>query len=182
MARCATCLARAPKIAMSFREALRVVGQLRDEGVIQEYAVGGAMAMVFWSEPVATYDLDVFVLMPEQAGPLVSLAPLYEWSRQRGFAIENEHIVISGVPVQIIPAPNELTEAAVREAVVLDLEGLPVRVVSPEYLIALYLEPSARTRKRMERVAALLEGAPIDRSRLESILGRYGLSLPEQFS
>jgi len=60
---------------MGFQSALIAVGQLRDEGIISEYAVGGAMAMVFWSEPVATYDLDVFVLMPARSGLLVSLAP-----------------------------------------------------------------------------------------------------------
>ena len=167
---------------MSFREALGIVGQLRDEGVVEEYAVGGAMAMVFWAEPVATYDLDVFVLLPADSGPLVSLAPLYEWAIRRGYAVLQEHIMMAGVPVQIIPAHNDLAEEAVREAVLLDLEGLPVRVVRPEYLIALYLETSARTRKRMERVAALLEGAQIDRSRLDLILSRYGLSLPGELS
>lgn len=167
---------------MSFRQALGIVGQLRDEGVVEEYAVGGAMAMVFWAEPVATYDLDVFVLLPADGGALVSLAPLYEWAIRRGYAVLQEHIMMAGVPVQIIPAHNDLAEEAIREAVLLDLEGVPVRVLRPEYLIALYLEPSARTRKRMERVAALLEGAQIDRSRLDLILSLYGLSLPGELS
>src|SRR6476620_10337109 len=118
---------------MSFRDAVVAVGQLREDGVIAEYAVGGAMAMVFWAEPVATYDLDVFVLLPAAGGPLVSLAPLYEWARRRGYAVQDEHIVMEGVPVQIIPAHNDLAEEAVREAVTLELEGTPVRVIRPEH-------------------------------------------------
>jgi len=167
---------------MSFRDALIAIGQLRDEAVISEYAIGGAMAMVFWSEPVATYDLDVFVLMPTGSGPLISLAPLYAWAARNGYAVEQEHIVISSVPVQIIPAHNDLAEEAVSEAVLLEFHGAPVRVMRPEHLVALYLEPSARTRKRLERVAALLEGDVIDRPRLDSILSRFGLALPEERS
>lgn len=167
---------------MSFRDALIAVGQLHQDGLVSEYAVGGAMAIVFWSEPVATYDLDVFVLLPGGSSPIVSLAPLYDWALRRGYAVEREHIVIARVPVQIIPAHDDLAEEAVREAVLLDLEGVPVRVIRPEHLIALYLEPSARTRKRLERVAALLEGAEVDRVRLDSILSRFGLALPGELS
>ncbi|MGK2857192.1 MAG: hypothetical protein ACSLFQ_08290 [Thermoanaerobaculia bacterium] len=136
------------------------------------------MAMVFWSEPVATYDLDVFVILPAGGGPLVSLAPVYEWAKARDYAVRQEHIVIGGVPVQVIPAHNALAEEAVREADSVDYEGASVRVIRPEHLIALYLEPSARTRKRLERVATLLESGNVDRARLDAILSRHGLSLP----
>jgi hypothetical protein len=163
---------------MSFRDALIAVGQLRDAGIISDYAVGGAMAFVFWTEPVSTFDLDVFAILPATGGPLVSLAPVYEWASRRGYPVEKEHVIMGGVPVQIIPAHNDLAEEAVREAAVLDVEGLPVRVIRPEHLIALYLEPSARTQKRLERVASLLESGPVDRTRLASILSRHGLALP----
>jgi hypothetical protein len=166
---------------MSFREALHAVGSLRDEGIVVDIAIGGAMAMGFWAEPVATYDLDVFALFPSTDSPLVTLAPLYDWAAARGYAVEREHIVIAGVPVQVIPTHDALAEEAVREAVTLDYEGLPVRVIRPEHLIALCLEPSARTRKRLARVAALLEGAEIDRERLDSILRRFDMSLPGGF-
>jgi hypothetical protein len=167
---------------VSFRDALLAVKALRDDGVVSDYAIGGAMALVFWTEPVATYDLDVFVLLPPAAGPLVSLGPIYAWASRRGYAVEKEHILVSGIPVQVIPAHNALAEEAVREAVPLAFEDLDVRVVRREHLIALYLEPSARTRKRMERVAALVEEADIDRVRLDSILSRHGLVLPGEMS
>jgi len=38
----------------SFADALREVNTLKEEGLIREYAVAGAMAMVFWTEPVPT--------------------------------------------------------------------------------------------------------------------------------
>lgn len=163
-----------------FGAALSAVRDLKSEGVVSEYAIGGAMALVFWSEPAATYDLDIFVVL-QQEGILVSvsLAPIYEWARQRGYPSEAEHIVISGIPVQFIPAHNELANEAVASAADLNYEDQLVRVITPEYLVALYLEPTARTRKRLERVGALLDEGVVDREKLENVLTRYKLELPK---
>jgi hypothetical protein len=163
---------------VSFRDALLAIHQLRTDGVINEYAIGGAMAIAFWAEPVSTFDVDVFALLPPTSGPMVSLEPLYTWAAKHGHTIQQEHIILGGIPVQIIPAHNSLAEEAVHDAATLDMEAIDVRVIRPEYLIALYLEPSARTRKRLERVAALLEESDVDRTRLDTLLKKYGLTLP----
>jgi hypothetical protein len=160
-------------------EAIAAINDLKREGVVSEYALGGAIAIIFWSEPVATFDLDVFVLQ-EQTGPLVSLSPIYKWAAERGYEEQAEHIVIAGVPVQIIPAHNELASEAVAEAVEMDYAGVPVRVIRPEYLVALYLEGSARTRKRLERVEGLLEAGSVDESKLQPLLDRFKLRLPRE--
>ena len=136
------------------------------------------MAIAFWSEPVSTFDVDVFAFLPPTIGPIVSLEPLYTWASKHGYTIQQEHIVMGGIPVQIIPAHNALAEDAVRDAATLDMDGIDVRVIRPEYLIALYLEPSARTRKRLERVATLMEESEVDRPRLDALLRKYGLTLP----
>jgi hypothetical protein len=159
----------------SFSSALRTLRDLRAEGVIEEYALTGAMALVFWTEPVATYDLDVLIWLHDKTGPVITLAPVYEWLAARGHPVEAEHVIISGVPVQFLPAHNALADEAIEEAAELDYEGVPVRVVRPEHLIALYLEPSARTHKRRERAAALAELPELDRARLDEILARHGL-------
>lgn len=59
----------------------------------------------------------------------------------------------------------------------LDYEGVPVRVVRPEHLVALYLEPSARTPKRRERAAALVESGTLDGDLLKQLLARFSLKL-----
>jgi hypothetical protein len=86
--------------------------------------------------------------------------------------------VIAGVPVQIIPVHNDLALEAVMQAVDMDYDGIPVRVMKPEYLVALYLEESARTRKRLARVEALLEEGTVDESKLKSLVTRFKLRLP----
>ena len=161
----------------SFISALRALNELKATGVVRDYAIGGAIGVVFWTEPIATYDLDVFVFLPPQEGPLVSLAPLYEWAARCGYAITDEHVIVDGLPVQFLPSHNELCDEAVRTAQSLDYEGVAVRVIRPEYLAALYLEPSARTAKRRERAAALIESNVTDQVLLRELLERFRLSL-----
>lgn len=161
----------------SFSATLAAVESLKKDGIVSDYAVGGAMALTFWSEPTATFDLDVFVLL-RQDGTLLSLDSIYSWARANGYKEKAEHIWIAGVPVQFIPAHNALAEEAVATAANLDYDGQPVRVIRPEYLIGMYLEPTARTKKRMERVASLLdEHDLLDRKLLDDLVKRYKLDL-----
>ncbi|HLW79167.1 MAG TPA: hypothetical protein VKU44_06155 [Terriglobia bacterium] len=59
---------------------------------------------MFWTEPIPTYDLDVLVFLPERQQPIVSLGPLYQWAAARGYAVEAEHVLVEGVPVQFLPS------------------------------------------------------------------------------
>lgn len=130
----------------AFATALAAIEQLKREGVVDEYAIGGAMALVFWTEPTTTYDVDVFVLM-QSSGIIFSLEPIYAWAARHGYAVDAEHIVVAGVPLQTIPAHNTLTIEAVKAAADLHYEDQPVRVIRPEYLIAMALDGSARSAK-----------------------------------
>src|SRR5438093_5658477 len=137
----------------SFADALRVLNDMKDSGVVEDYAVAGAMAMVFWAEPIPTYDLDVLVFLPADQATIVSLAPLYDWAAGRGYATQAEHVIIEGVPVQFLPAHNSLAEEAIDRAVTLEYEGVPGRVVSPAYFVGLDLARGAPSQDRRERDA-----------------------------
>jgi hypothetical protein len=118
------------------KRTLQVLNELEHEGVILRYAIGGAMGATFYVEPLLTFDLDVFVILPQEAGNLLSLAPLYEALRSRGYAEEGECVLIEGVPVQFLPAHNDLLEEALREAREMCYEEVPARVVRAEHLMA----------------------------------------------
>src|SRR5512139_2258433 len=63
--------AAAAGVVDSFRpmdKTLQVLNGLERDGVILRYAIGGAMAATFYAEPVLTFDLDIFVLLPRTAG------------------------------------------------------------------------------------------------------------------
>jgi hypothetical protein len=136
------------------------------------------MALLFWAEPVPTYDLDVLAFLPDRGAPIVSLDSVYRWADSKGYAISEEHLLIEGVPTQIVPSPGPVADEAIQSAATLDYEGVMVRVVRPEYLVALYLLPGAGTRKRRERAAALLELPSLNRALLDEILSRHGLEKP----
>ena len=58
----------------SVKETLEAINNMQADGVIGQYAIGGAVGATFYLEPSATVDLDVFVMLPgESAGALVSL-------------------------------------------------------------------------------------------------------------
>src|SRR5206468_12454766 len=95
---------------------LQVLNDLERAGVVRRYAIGGAMGATFYVEPVLTFDLDVFVMLPQTSGGLLTLAPLYEALRARGYREEEECVNIEGVPVQVLAAHHAVAEEAVGEA------------------------------------------------------------------
>ena len=158
----------------SLADVFRVLNEIQEDRVVESYAVGGAMAMLFYAEPTRTYDLDVFVMLPKGASSiLVSLDDIYKWARSRQLPLEAEHVLIHGVPVQFLPAHNELVEEAISAARTLDYESVTVRVVGPEHLVALAIQAGGS--RRRERAWQLIESGDIDRALLQSILARHHL-------
>lgn len=162
----------------NFLQAVLAIKSLESEGIISSYAIGGAMAQAFWSEPTPTFDLDVFIMV-EATHPLAPLSEIYSWASRHGYEQKAEHIFVASVPIQFLPVHSRLAEEAVQKAAELSYLDETVRVMRPEYLIALSLEPSARTMKRLARVGILLESAPVDRDLLQRILSEHNLELPE---
>ena len=152
--------------------ALQTINDLERAGLIRRPAIGGAMALLFHDEPVVTYDLDIFCLLPP-AGLLVSLEPIYTALLARGFHAEAEAVVIGGVPVQFIPAYNPLVTEALEQAVALAFDGVPVRVLMLEHLMAIMVQTNRP--KDRERLAMLAGNPAIDESRLRAILSRHEL-------
>lgn len=158
----------------SLRDVFGLLNEMQARGVVQDYAIGGATAVLFYAEPSRTYDLDVFVLLPGgRDAALLSLAPLYGWLREHGYSADAEHVLIHGVPVQFLPAFNDLVVESLKEARTFDYEGTAVRVIGPEHLCALAIQAGGR--RRRERAWQMVESGTVDRQRLGEILARYGL-------
>jgi hypothetical protein len=156
----------------SLKEVFQVLQQMTEVGIVTDYAIGGATAVLFYAEPTRTYDVDVFVVLPQGTDTgLVSLTSLYEWARGKGIVVDGEHLMIEGVPVQLLPAWNALVAEAVAQARVHDYDGVPVRVVGPEHLVALSLQAGGA--RRRERAWQLLQVGGVDRARLQMILDAH---------
>jgi hypothetical protein len=149
------------------------MNEMESAGVLRRYAIGGAMALLFYTEPVATFDLDVFCLLAE-SGPLVSLETIYDFLRARNHEISDEHVRIAGLPVQFIPAYNALVTEAVEQAVDKSFGATPTRVLRLEHLLAIMLQTNRpKDRQRAAMVAGL---AAFDAVLLDSLLDRYQLT------
>jgi len=155
------------------KKTLKVLNDMVEMGLIEQYAIGGGIAVLYYTEPVLTYDLDVFCLLPVDKSELITLSPIYEYLQKKGYREDGEHIIIEGIPVQMIPAYNEIIEEALNEAAEVKYQQIKTRIVRVEHLLAIMLQ-TYRPKDR-ERILLLLDETQIDMIYLEDVLKRHGL-------
>jgi hypothetical protein len=152
---------------------LQVLNELETKGLVKRYAIGGGIAVLYYAEPILTFDLDVFCLLPEQEGGLVTLSPIYSYLKNKGYKPDEEHIIIEGLPVQFIPVYNKLVEEALVNAISIKFKKVNTKIVRLEYLLAIMLQTSRP--KDRERIFMLLNETQIDESNLIGLLKRHNL-------
>lgn len=152
--------------------ALCVINSLESAGIIGRYAIGGAVGLLFYTEPAVTYDLDIFCYLPH-TGTLINLGPLFKYLAERGYEAKGEHIDIEGVPVQFLPPTTALVEEAINNSVDKSFGDVRTRVFQYEHLLAIMVE-TGRPKDRA-RIALALESAAPDKTALEDILQRHNL-------
>ena len=154
------------------RLALQALNDVERGRLLRRYAIGGAMGATFYLEPVSTFDLDIFVVFPQEQ-LIQTLTPICEFLRARGYQPHGESVVIGNWPVQFLPAETPLLREAVEQAPAQDYEGVPTRVMSAEHLMTIALQ--AGRAKDHARLVAFVEAGVADVARLEDILARHGL-------
>src|SRR5436309_14675664 len=93
-------------------DVLRAANELVSARLIEDYALGGALAAIYYTEPFATYDADIiFIASDETLG--AGIPAIYSYLQSRGWRIEREHLIVRDFPVQFLAA-SALTEEAVR--------------------------------------------------------------------
>jgi hypothetical protein len=159
---------------MQIQEVLETINQMQADGVIERYAIGGAVRATFYLEPVATLDVDIFITFKAEAGSLlVSPQPIFDYLKARGSSMDGEYIVIAGWPVQFLPPNSPLVEEALREAVTRDVAGLPARVFTAEHLAAIALQTGRA--KDKARLLQFAESGALAAARFQAILSRHSL-------
>lgn len=164
---------------MKIREVIEMLNRMREEAVIADYAIGGAVGATFYLEPVATLDIDVFVGMKPAPGSLIiDPRPIFNYLTSHGCAAEGEYIIIAGWPVQFLAPPGPLVDEALEEAVESDVEGAPARTFSAEHLAAICLQTGKA--KDKARLLQFIESGALDHARFEAIVERHELKLAWQ--
>jgi len=160
--------------AIPLADVLRAANQLVSAGLIEDCALGGALAAIYYTEPFTTYDADIIFIASDKTLS-AGVPAIYSHLQSKGWRVEREHLIIKDFPVQFLAASG-LTEEAVREAKPIEYEGVPAKVFRPEYIIA--IAASVGRHKDLARIEQLLEQAKIDKPLLDDILHRYNLKLP----
>lgn len=152
----------------------RALNSLVEEKVVEKYAVcGGTAALFYDTETLRTYDIDVFVFLPRTEFSS-DLSLIYAWSRNRGYGVDAEHLIIHNVPVQFLAAGEGLEFEALETANPLNYDSVPVPVVKPEYLVLLYARVGGRPRIR--RALDLLE-LDLDETLILRLVEKHDLQL-----
>jgi hypothetical protein len=157
----------------SLDKTFSVVNQMVLEGVIESYALGGAMAAVFYIEPIATFDVDIFCFINGIANELDPLRPIYDYLRSKATPEYAEGFIIAGLRVQFLPVFNPLNDEAVQTANTFSLNDVIIRVMAPEYLVANMLETGRK--KDHTRIAQFFEADICNTDKLHDILSRHKL-------
>ena len=157
------------------KETFAVLNQMVADGAIENYALAGAVAAMFYVEPFSTHDIDVLVVIPEPEGKLVAELPGWKYLSSYGYSeIRGEGIVIEGWPVQFLPVSDAVEHEAFLNATNQTLDNVTVRVVQPEHLVAMMLKTGRL--KDFARIQMFLSQDVVNSEVLEDILQRHELN------
>jgi hypothetical protein len=166
---------------MSIRRTIEVITKLAKQGVIQQYAIAGAVAALNYIEPTFTEDLDILISVAdfEHKSGLILLTPIEKALADMGYNQRTDlGISVEGWPVQFLPAASALDEEALEQAIELeiDLTGdlpLKARCLRAEHVVATAIKLGRL--KDLARVQAFLEQQAVNLSALKDVLERHHL-------
>jgi hypothetical protein len=155
---------------------LQVLNRMQADGVIENYAIGGGIAAIYYIEPYDTKDLDIFIpvsaLSVGTVG-LLSLEPIYSYFEKLGYRAVKEGVLIEDWLVQFIPASESTQEEALTNARNVKYGKTETRIFSPECLAAELLR-SGRL-KDLVRVVALMDSGKMDMNIFRETIKQHAL-------
>lgn len=135
----------------AFKEVVALLKKLQQEKIIKDFAIIGGFALSAWTEPRTTKDVDMMVIMDNDAtweGLLDAIRKRFhkrvfsQKGTQRTHIKEKLSFVMGEIEVDLINTRDfQLAEDAVKNALPIKVFGKPIKVASPEYLILLKLLP-----------------------------------------
>jgi hypothetical protein len=156
-------------------DVLKVLADMQAENIIEDFAIGGAVAAILHYEPISTIDLDIFFFLSEkQSGLILSLDKIYDFAKRKGFEFDSEFINIYGWLVQFVESShNELWVEAIKNADIFETSGIKFSVIGKEYLTAMWI--LAGRPKDYKKIEMFVEAEFLDFDKLTAILISYKL-------
>jgi hypothetical protein len=158
----------------TMNDLILLLNEMKARGLIADYAIGGATALIYYFEPIQTQDIDVFVVLEASGQALVNLSPIYSFLAERGCQPRNEYVVINGIPVQFLVPYNSLVQEAVGTARTVKFGATDCRIPSLEHLMAIMVQTGrAKDKARLEELAQ--HPALFDTNIFLNLIAKFGL-------
>ena len=141
-------------IVDAFKKTITFFDDIKNEGIIEDYALIGGLALSAWIRPRTTKDVDLVIVVAKNFS-WSDIVSIIETRLQKKIALhkgtQRMHIkeklsfVTGQIEVDVISTTGfELAAEAIKKSVTAEVFGKNVKVVTPEYLILLKLLPLSR--------------------------------------
>jgi len=156
------------------RQVFAVINEMMANRIVESYAIGGAIGASFYIEAISTEDIDTFVQISSSTPVFEELSVIYSYLEKKGYFPKNEFVVIGDWDVQfLVPADGSLELEAVMKANIIRFYDQDVRVMMPEYLVAIALATGRP--KDIARVHAFIEHKRVNIEELEILVNKFSL-------
>ena len=150
------------------KRVIELLNRLLDKKIIDKYAIGGSVAVIFFTEPFETKDLDIFIPVVLSKG-LVDMSSIFD-ELKRDIAIKDQFFVVDGIFLEFVPVYDSLTSEALDTRILKE----DVYVVKPEYSFAIALK-TGRPKDYIKIEMLLSYVQNLDWELLEVLLKKYNL-------
>lgn len=164
------------------KEALVILNNAKEKGIIKDYAIAGGIAAIAYTETFLTQDLDIFVAIKSGliTGRATAPIKLFDYFASKGYDSDGHYIFVNKIPVHILFVDEDIKIDAIKDAKTITFAGIKTQILRPEYLIAIYsmiyLEPGRE--KDIDKIKHIIKQYKIDQVLLNKILEKYNLHNP----
>jgi len=161
---------------MNIRHTIAAINQMQADGVIERYAIGGAVGATFYLDPVATLDVDVFHHLSASSRPVCWRSPHPVFDYLKRVAAEWKANTSSSRMAGAVPPPprSAWSRKRWRKPSRRTSAGMSARVFTAEHLAAIALQTGRA--KDKARLLQFIESGTLDAARFQAILSRHGLT------
>ncbi len=153
-------------------DTLRVLNLMVGDGIIEKYAIAGAVGAAYYIQPTFTEDLDVLIPVRLKGG-LVDMSPISKFMQEHGHPLESVGFRVGKWLVQFLPISNPLTQEALEQSREVLFGQTPTRVLTAEHLAAIMLQVGRP--KDLVRLAGFWIGQQLNEEKFQQILLRHSL-------
>jgi hypothetical protein len=147
------------------------------DGVIEDYVIGGATALMYFSIPnFVTEDIDVFVyLKANPASTMIDVSPIYNYLVSRKNArVQGDYVIVDGFPIQFLIPYDDVSKEAFAHAIRITPEQMSFKIFDLEYSMAIMIQLGKE--KYIERLRTLMRYRLFNEKKLESLLEKFNLA------